>query len=108
MAERKGQSLGDMLDLGPVRSLLDELAGIEDATGQNKKDRSAVATDFTFRVPPDLLDEVRDMARERRCTVNAMMAGLVDLGLQSLGRPGIAARHPDYVAYLRRGRRGAA
>lgn len=106
MAERKGQALGDVLDLGPVRSLLDELAEIEDATGQNKKDRSAV--DFTFRVPPGLMDEVRDMARERGCTVNAMMAGLVDLGLQSLGRPGIAARHPDYVAYLRRGRRGVA
>ncbi len=106
MTERKGDDLGDMLDLGHVRSLLDELAGIGDATGR-RKDRSAGVADFTFRVPPDLLNEVRDMARDRGCTANAMMAGLVDLGLQSLGRPGIVTRHPDYVAYLRRGRRGA-
>ena len=42
MAERKGQTLDEMLALGPMRLLLDELASIEQATGPSNKDGSAV------------------------------------------------------------------
>lgn len=60
--------------------------------------------DFTFRLPRELLDELNALAREHRCTTNALVAALVDVGLRGRGRQGIAERFPDYVRYLRRGR----
>ena len=107
MAERPIMDLNDVLDLESAGSLLDALTGLEGEAQPPDGPRARVAVDFTFRLPPAILDEIRDMARSRGCTVNAMMAGLVDLGLQAQGREGIAARHPEYVAYLQRGRRGA-
>lgn len=106
MAERPIMDLKDVLDLESAVSLLDSLAGLEGDARLPHEQSASVAVDFTFRLPPAILDEIRDMARNRGCTVNAMMAGLVDLGLQARGRAGIAARHPEYVAYLQRGRRG--
>lgn len=108
MAKRGEQDLGDMLDLKQTGTLLDALGGKIDPAASEGKAEARIAVDFTFRLPPGVLDEVREMARERGCTVNAMMASLVDLGLQALGRPGIAAEYAEYIAYLRRGRRGAA
>lgn len=108
MAKKGIQGLGDMLDLKPTGTLLDELGEREASAPSDSGSQARIAVDFTFRLPPAILDEIRDMAREQGVTVNAMMAGLVDLGLQARGRPGIATRHPDYIAYLRRGRRGAA
>ena len=107
MAERAMMDLKDVLDLESAGSLLDALTGLEGEAQPQDGQKAPVAVDFTFRLPPAILDEIRDMARSRGCTVNAMMAGLVDLGLQAQGRAGIAARHPEYVAYLQRGRRGA-
>lgn len=107
MAEPPIIDLKAVLDLESAVSLLDALTGLEGGAKPPDKRSAPVAVDFTFRLPPGILDEIRDMARNRGCTVNAMMAGLVDLGLQARGRPGIADRHPEYVAYLQRGRRGA-
>ncbi len=108
MAKRNLMDLGDMLDLKPAGTLLDELGERGASAPSDSGSQVRIAVDFTFRLPPAILDEIRDMAREQGVTVNAMMAGLVDLGLQARGRPGIAARHPEYIAYLHRGRRGAA
>lgn len=107
MAERTAIDLTDLLDLESTGSLLDGLSGRQGGAKPADGSTAPVAVDFTFRLPPAILNEIRDMARNRGCTVNAMMAGLVDLGLQARGRQSIAARHPEYVAYLRRGRRGA-
>lgn len=107
MAKRTATELWDVLDLGVTGSLIDTMATSPDAAVLVDAGQARIVVDFTFRLPPTVLNEIRDMARDRGCTVNAMMAGLVDLGLQARGRPGIAARHPEYVAYLRRGRRGA-
>jgi hypothetical protein len=62
-------------------------------------------SDFTFRLPSSVLEVVREMARGEGLTMNAMMACLVDIGLQSRGRSGIPTEHPAYVAYLRRASR---
>lgn len=106
MVEKTATDLSDVLDLRVTDSLLDTMAASPDAAVLMDAGQARIVVDFTFRLPPAVLDEIRDMARDRGCTVNAMMAGLVDLGLQARGRPGIAARHPEYVAYLQRGRRG--
>lgn len=108
MADRAFVDIDDVLDLGSAATLLDAVTSPPDQTMRADGKNVRVAVDFTFRLPPAVLDEIREMARHRGCTVNTMMAGLVDLGLQARGRPGIAERHPEYVAYLQRGRRGAA
>ena len=108
MAKRGDPDLGDALDFKTAGTLLDELGDKDGQAPTKSKRKARIAVDFTFRLPPGILEEVREMARERGCTVNAMMASLVDLGLRELGRPGIAADYADYIAYLRRGRRGAA
>ncbi|MBE7733262.1 hypothetical protein [Devosia faecipullorum] len=107
MADRSLLDIDDMLDLGSSSALLDAVIRPIQHTDPADGNNVRIVVDFTFRLPPAVLDEIREMARNQGCTVNAMMAGLVDLGLQARGRPGIAARHPEYVAYLQRGRRGA-
>ena len=64
-----------------------------------------VVVDFTFRLPAALLEEIKTMAREENLSANAMVAGLVDIGLRQRGRQGIAERYPDYVSYLTRRRK---
>lgn len=109
MAKRWAQDLGEMLEQEAPVPLLDHLTGRTDPDGLAEHKTSPTVVDFTFRLPPTILNEIREMAREQGCTVNAMMAGLVDLGLKELGRPAITADdHAEYIAYLRRGRRDAA
>jgi hypothetical protein len=64
-----------------------------------------IVIDFTFRLPRALLEEIKAMAREESLSANAMIAGLVDIGMRQRGRQAIAGRYPDYVSYLRRDRK---
>jgi len=60
--------------------------------------------DFTFRIPPELHEEVRTMAAEMGTSANAVFAGLVDIGLKARGRRSISQLAPGYLEYLKRGR----
>lgn len=84
-------------DPGPAGDLLSEVAS------PSRDDGDIV--DFTFRIPQSVLDEAKALARELGCSTNAAFAGLVDIGLRSRGRPGINTLAPNYIGYLRRGRR---
>ena len=105
MTDRNNRQSNINLGLEPTRYLLNELN--PRLPPDRPSDGATVVADFTFRLPVGLLNEIRDMARAKGCTVNAMMAGLIDYGLISEGRVGILEGHPDYVRYLQRGKRGA-
>lgn len=58
-----------------------------------------------LRTPRAVADLLRDIARAKRISVNALVHVLADVALQELDLPTIADRSPRIAAYLSRTRR---
>ena len=65
-------------------------------------EHSQVAREVRIRLPRAVVSELKRMADVDGTTMNALIAGYIDLGLTSAGRPGVFELASWFKGYLRR------
>ncbi|MBB3971832.1 hypothetical protein [Hansschlegelia beijingensis] len=86
------------------RTLLDEIRDVAERDPDLTAAIGAV-DQLVVRTPRAVIDDLHDLARTHRVSVNAFVHHLLDVGLEAIGRPTIRDRAPAIARYLSRTRK---